>query len=178
VLNPDSKKYVHHMILYSCSSDNDEDNEWEHLKVLPECSSMPMDCLEMKWPWAVGGPDYSFPDDVGLPVGGASNRFLILQTHYYNPNLDPGVVDNSGVKVTYTTNLREQEAGVLQLLGATAPWQGRVPLPSGQKRVSLSFVTPSSCTLNAWSQPLNILGVGHHTQQTSPLGIPLGIVRN
>jgi len=89
------------------------------------------------------------------------NRFLVLQMHYYNPTLDEGIVDSSGVKFYYTTDLQEEEAGVMQLVGATNPWQGRDPLPTGKESVSVSFTTPSECTQNAWTQPLNILGIGH-----------------
>lgn len=123
-LNEESKHYVHHMILYAC--DAESATGVEHLQVLPECASMPEGCLEMKWVWAVGGKDAIFPEGVGLPVGGNS-RFLVLQMHYYNPSLDQGVVDNSGVEVFYTSDLKKQEVGVLQLVGATNQWQKKRP---------------------------------------------------
>lgn len=145
------------MILYACDADIES---VEHLQVIPECTSMPEGCLEMKWPWAVGGKDFVFPVNVGLPVDGGGSRFLILQTHYYNPSLDEGVVDDSGVKIYFTTEPKEQEAAVLTLVGAVNSWQ-RGPLPAGRERVSISFATPSECTQN-WTEPLNILGVGHH----------------
>lgn len=105
------------MILYGCDAEL-ESEKLGHLHVLPECTAMPEGCTEMKWPWAVGGRDIVFPDNVGLPVGEGS-RFLILQMHYYNPNLDEGVVDNSGVKIYYTTEPKEHEVGVMQIVGAT-----------------------------------------------------------
>jgi hypothetical protein len=156
VLNPQSKQYVHHMILYACD-DEEPSIQMDHMKVMPECTSMPEGCLEMKWPWAVGGRDTQFPDNVGLPIGGSS-RFLMLQMHYYNPSLDEGIVDNSGVMIHYTTDLKEEEAGVMQIVGATSMWQRKEPLPTGQKRVSISFATPSECTQKAWTEPLNIIG--------------------
>ena len=75
------------MILYGCDAEIGSSDEREHLKVIDDCVSMPEGCLEMKWPWAVGVDATVFPDNVGLPIGGANNRFLVLQMHYYNPTV-------------------------------------------------------------------------------------------
>ncbi|KAL7480614.1 hypothetical protein ACHAW6_006293 [Cyclotella cf. meneghiniana] len=161
VLSPATKANVHHMILYACSSDDFSYEGKKHLTVIPECVSMPGDCREMKWPWAVGGRDSVFPENVGLPIGGAMHRFLVLQVHYYNPTLKEGMKDNSGVRVYFTTDLLEQEAGVMEFVGGVNSFQ-QLPLPAGKKSVSISFSTPSECTKNVWDRPLNILGVLHH----------------
>lgn len=156
LLNEASKQYVHHMILFACTGDEDAGPR-EHLQIIPECESMPPGCFEMKWPWAVGSEPVVLPEDVGLPFRGG---WLVLQTHYYNPNLDENVIDSSGVRAYYTTDLRPQEAGVMMLNGGTGPWH-RQAIPAGQKDFDIEpFVIPSSCT--SWSSPLTILGVGHH----------------
>lgn len=165
LLDGPGKDYVHHMILYACDDDNG-DNEFEHLQVIPDCQNMPRGCSEMKWPWAVGGQGQLLPPHVGLPLGGASaqnqNPFVVLQVHYYNPQLHTDVVDNSGVRVHFTTQLRPQEAGYLVLNGGAAALQ-RPPLPPGQADYALSpFVVPSSCTTASWASPLHLLGVAHH----------------
>lgn len=115
----------------------------------------------MKWPWAVGGGDLVLPEDVGMPIG-EGKRWLVLQTHYFNPNLDEGITDASGVRAYVTTDLRAQEAGVLQLDGGTGDWQ-RSPLPSGESDHQLAtFVVPGDCTAAIWNQPLNVVGIIHH----------------
>jgi hypothetical protein len=149
------------MILCACSSDGESNVEGDHLKIIPECTSMPHGCEEMKWVWAVGMDDFVFPDNIGLPMGGETNRFLVLQMHYYNPELKEGIIDNSGVRVYYTTELLEQEAGVMSVVGAVDQRQ-HDPLPAGEERVSFAFVTPSTCTQSLWTEPINILGVVHH----------------
>jgi hypothetical protein len=156
-------QYVHHMLLMECTSQDENDNPygWEHLKVEPECTAMPKGCTKMKWAWAVGAEPGTFPEDTGLPFGGPSHRFIMLQVHYYNPTLDEGVVDSSGAKFSFTTELKAQEIGIMQLAGALLPEQ-HPPLPTGQDNLSISFATPSECTLNSWTSPLNIIGVGHH----------------
>jgi len=162
VLDQASEQYVHHMILYSCENDSDEAGEsYEHLQLIPECASMPSGCSSMKWPWAVGSEEIVLPDDVGLPLG-EGQRWLVLQTHYYNPYLDENVKDNSGVRAYYTTELRSQDAGVMQFNGGTDSWQ-RDDLPAGESNIALlPFVVPSSCTSSAWNDELTILGVVHH----------------
>jgi hypothetical protein len=117
-------------------------------------------CYEMKWTWSLGAEDTIYPENVGMPVA-EENRFLVLQMHYYNGNLDD-VTDSSGVRAYFTNELRELEAGVLQLNGGVREWQ-RNPLPSGVAGYQLSpFIIPHACTQQVWNEPLNILAVGHH----------------
>lgn len=170
VLNKESQPYVHHMILYACSAPDSSgdafssystETQREHLQVLPVCESMPPGCLEVKFPWAVGGGDTILPPHVGLPMG-QGQKWLILQTHYYNRDLHQGIVDSSGVRAYYDLDLREQEAGVMELDGGTVAWQ-RAPLPHGRSDVALPPLTiPSSCTEQVWQTPLNVIGVSHH----------------
>ncbi|CAB9522351.1 DBH-like monooxygenase protein 1 [Seminavis robusta] len=144
VLDEDSKQFVHHMIF-----------------IIPECESMPSGCSIMKWPWAVGSEDIIFPEDVGLPFGG-EQTMLVLQMHYYNPNLVEDIRDSSGVRVYFTTELRPEEAGVIALNGGTGPWQ-RPSVPAGQSDYALDpMVIPSSCTNYNWREPITVLGVIHH----------------
>lgn len=65
----------------------------------------------------------------------------------------------------------------MQIVGATNMWQRSEPLPAGKERVGISFATPSECTKNAWTEPLNILGVGHH-EHTYGVYQAINIVRD
>ncbi|CAB9498423.1 DBH-like monooxygenase protein 1 [Seminavis robusta] len=175
VIAETSKKYVHHQILYECSfggadsqfDDDDDDatpvdvDNLQHLQIVPECESMPPNCWEMKYGWAVGGQDIILPDDVGIPFG-EGKRWLALQVHYYNPNLDEGVTDSSGVRVYISPEVRSQDAAIMEFDSGTVAYQ-RPPMPMGVANYELPpFVVPSSCTSSVWNQPLNILGVFHH----------------
>jgi hypothetical protein len=73
--------------------------------------------------------------------------------------------------------MRASYASLLHSLaiGDTSAWQ-RGPLPAGQERVSMSFATPSECTQN-WTEPLNILGVGHH-EHTHGIRQEINVVRD
>ena len=157
----DAKEFVHHMILYSCDPNQQSEN-YEHLQVIPTCQSMPNGCTAMKWAWAVGSQTVVFPEHVGLPLGGQGQNRLFLQMHYYNPELKENVRDNSGVRVYFTTDLREQEAGIMTFNGGTHSVQ-RPPIPAGEADYALSpFIVPSSCTSRSWATPINVLGIAHH----------------
>ena len=33
-----------------------------------------------------------FPENVALPIGGSGHRYLVIEMHYNNPELDSGLV--------------------------------------------------------------------------------------
>ncbi|CAK9027003.1 Tyramine beta-hydroxylase [Durusdinium trenchii] len=131
VLDPNSVQYVHHMILYAC-----DDGVFQHLQVIPECESMPPGCNQMKWPWAVGSEPIVFPAEAGMPMG-EGKKWFALQMHYYNPSLDTGVMDSSGVRVTFANTLRTHDAATFRFNGGTGDNQ-RDPIPAGQSEYTLS----------------------------------------
>jgi hypothetical protein len=68
----------------------------------------------------------SFPLDYGYPYGIGGGYFFdtfILQMHYVNPNLESGIVDNSGVIFGLTTKLRKFNISTLTV-GSAYSWQG------------------------------------------------------
>jgi len=157
VLDPNSVQYVHHMILYAC-----DDGVFQHLQVIPECESMPPGCNQMKWPWAVGSEPIVFPAEAGMPMG-EGKKWFALQMHYYNPSLDTGVMDSSGVRVTFANTLRTHDAATFRFNGGTGDNQ-RDPIPAGQSEYTLSpkATVPASCT-NTWNvEEINVLGVVYH----------------
>jgi hypothetical protein len=162
-LSASSEQYVHHMILYSCDPAvlAASGVSYTHNQVIGECESMPQGCYSMKWPWAVGSEDNVFPADVGMPFG-ENEHWLALQMHYYNPSLDAGIKDSSGVMMIFSDSLRTHDAAVFVLNGGTSPDQ-RDPIPAGEADHTLSVtVVPKECT-NTWAVPsINVLGVAYH----------------
>jgi hypothetical protein len=156
-----SGQYVHHMILFGCDAAASYGVSLSHNQVIGECESMPPGCYALKWPWAVGSEDVVFPADVGMPFGG-DVHWVALQMHYYNPSLDAGIKDSSGVQLIFSDSLRTHDAAVFDLNGGTHPTH-RDPLPAGQADITLSTtVVPKECT-NTWSVPsINVLGVVYH----------------
>ena len=67
----------------------------------------------------VGSKGVTYPDDVGVSIG--EERWVVLQTHYYNPNMVEGVYDSSGLRAYVTKDLRPIEAGTMAfVVGVTA----------------------------------------------------------
>jgi hypothetical protein len=85
--------------------------------------------------WAPGINYVAFPPEAGMPIGvGAEGEaipnWFSIQVHYNNPE---GVVseapDSSGIRITYTSDLRPHDMGVLTLT------QMNLQLPGGKSRV-------------------------------------------
>lgn len=58
----------------------------------------------------------NYPDNVGLPVGGANySLYVMLEMHYNNPGLKSNRVDHSGIRIYYTDHLRPIDAGILEV---------------------------------------------------------------
>lgn len=162
-LTPGAKDYVHHIILYECDPGAAEKGGLHHNDVIADCSSMTKGCQNMLWTWAVGADATELPANVGIPIGGNGNNFLVLQMHYYNPQLAT-LYDSSGVSMAIANQLREQDAGMFQLVGGVSGQQ-RSEIDGGQTELTIgSFYVPPTCT-SRWTQDLTILGVGHHEHQ-------------
>lgn len=66
---------------------------------------------------------FIFPSDAGYPLEAKTGRYYLMETHYSDSNppkdleslhADP-IVDNSGLKLYYTSVLRKHDAGVLSI---------------------------------------------------------------
>ena len=93
VVDGPNAKYVHHFVLSGLSGDS----------------------VEMLYAWAPGSQPLVFPDNVGINL--ALYDGLNIQTHFDNPDLKGGIVDNSGVKLYLAAadSPRAMDYGVLQL---------------------------------------------------------------
>lgn len=112
-------KMIHHMVMHECQLDEDEDIElWETFsrdKGKSCYSSIPSlwdRCLTPLVAWAVGSKGENFPNHVGIPLAEKKHSFYMLEVHFDNPD-ERNAVDTSGLKLHYTSELRENEAGVL-----------------------------------------------------------------
>ncbi len=91
--------------------------------------------------------------------------------HYDNPNLVSGIVDNSGVRITYTPNIREFDAGTVRtvkkliLIGVLTlgdPSVTGAPIPPGKPLVEYEYSCSSACTSAQLSQNINVFGFSIH----------------
>ena len=96
--------------------------------------------------WAPGIADEQLPEDVGFRFGSTFGGYtsVEVQTHYNNVDGDEGIIDNSGVRVYYTEELRPMDMGVLALGDPSVKLRG---LPIADGKSSVLFECPGSCTV-------------------------------
>ncbi|CAM9963515.1 unnamed protein product, partial [Ascophyllum nodosum] len=165
-----SFKYVHHLLVMGCTGTDDCGQsclEWfnnrdgstrsnstssnsstssyfstENGYELPSFCDYKMTIIFV---WTPGVADEQLPEDIGFRFGSALGGYtsVRLQTHYNNVDGDEGVIDSSGVRVYYTSELRPIDMGVLSLGDANINLAG-FPLPEGKS--SVLFECPGSCT--------------------------------
>ena len=124
--NAESRPYLHHALLYQCDGfpayGHAIDDEFA-------CGDYTMaflgQCFHAVAIAAVGSSTFHFPQKAGYPINqNDGERFALLEVHYDNPMGHSGVQLNSGLELTYTSALRQFDAGHISL-GAT--WMFYLP---------------------------------------------------
>ncbi|XP_034266782.1 putative DBH-like monooxygenase protein 2 [Pantherophis guttatus] len=119
MITPRNITLVHHIIAYACGNGS----------VLPsgvsDCYGGDPDfslCSQIIAGWAVGGGSYMFPDETGISIGTPIDpQWIRLEIHYSNFDFLPGLIDNSGLRMFYTSELRPYDMGVLHTGVLTFP---------------------------------------------------------
>ncbi|XP_066291636.1 DBH-like monooxygenase protein 1 homolog [Branchiostoma lanceolatum] len=184
IITPGNEGLAHHLLIYSCEKD-------KNVTFLPEehpghrCRSpnMPMDW----WPcydgslvaaWAIGAEEFVYPEHVGFPFGGADDsRYLLMEMHYDNPQLTSGIRDSSGLRLTLSPELRDNDLGILEVGVKVSPFHVVPPRAEG-------FVSAGFCNTNCMNafleelgQPIHIIGLELHSHL---LGVKMSakLIRN
>lgn len=158
VVQSDTSEYVHHLVLrgwYGVPDCGAACIEWQNaVAAAAEANSsdvptMPSICSQMDYAnmyaWAPKIDGTALPEEAGFRFGNATGGFasVAVNTHYNNPNGDTGVVDNSGVRMYYTEELRPHDMGMIILGDPNATLRG-TPIADG--KTSISFGCPGSCS--------------------------------
>merc|ERR1711963_235564 len=117
IIQPGHENLVHHMLLYYCSQPMDADAnddltyDCNHSKP-PQLRS----CYSTMIAWAIGGKAFNFPPHVGYSLGTADDPgFFVLETHYDNPQIRSDYIDDSGLRLILSSDIRQYDAGTLEL---------------------------------------------------------------
>ncbi|XP_062387512.1 DBH-like monooxygenase protein 2 homolog isoform X2 [Sardina pilchardus] len=148
----DHPDVVHHLLLYKCLPHVNETFQ-------EQCYTNPKHgaCFQIMAAWGVGGGDFEVPEHVGIPIGGDEGDCMYrLEIHYNNPMMIEGRVDNSGLRLHYTSQLRKHDAGTLQAGLAVAPGYSIPPNTT-------SFHTYGVCDLSANTKDMQVFATGLHT---------------
>ncbi|KAK5903563.1 hypothetical protein CgunFtcFv8_007333 [Champsocephalus gunnari] len=137
---------VYHMLLYRCPSFVTEEDD-------RPCYMGDMEdtCFGVVAAWAVGGGVFELPENVGIPIGGAdSGTIYRLEIHYNNPRKEAGRTDSSGLRLHYTAQLRQHDAGIMTT--GVSPWTS---LAYNIPPKAPEFHTYGVCNTTLFSELLN-----------------------
>ncbi|KAK3586445.1 hypothetical protein CHS0354_001827 [Potamilus streckersoni] len=149
VITPGNEKMVHHILIYRCSGIDPKFVGASYLCY----DDMPKDlnpCYDITIAWAIGSDTFYYPHNIGVSVGSPEDPvFYITETHYDNPSQKSDVIDNSGLRITMTRNLRQYDAGMMEI-GYQVNWRQITP-PFEKAFLSQSYC-PSQCIDHVSSQ--------------------------
>lgn len=169
------KSTVHHMTLFECSEPSFEKNTkdldlWTKSKGVV-CNSNDSNifsaynwdsCITPVASWGIGGSSQYLPEHVGIPFGG-KQKYYMLEIHYDNPTRKT-FEDNSGLRIHYTSKLREHDGGIM-INGITT--SSTQLIPPRQKSFRNLGICGQSCTskqLNIFPEDgINVVSVSFQT---------------
>ncbi|XP_076991937.1 LOW QUALITY PROTEIN: dopamine beta-hydroxylase [Tamandua tetradactyla] len=116
VVTEGNEALVHHMEVFQCAAEFESVPRFSgpcDSKMKPEHLNR---CRHALAAWALGAKAFYYPEEAGLPFGGAgSSRYLRLEVHYHNPLKIQGRRDSSGIRLYYTATLRRHDAAIMEL---------------------------------------------------------------
>jgi hypothetical protein len=163
----DHADVLHHLLARRCSAPEDF---WQYYKdnFGADClANMPWSaigamttCKEGVYTWGIGQPEFTFPDEVGMPADEV--QYLLLEVHYNNPT---GIVyaehDRTAIILEITETPRKYDAAI-SILGD--PSLSLPPIPNGVLNYYRYTSCPSECT-SQFPGPITIFAVMIHMHQ-------------
>jgi hypothetical protein len=122
---------------------------------------------EVAYGWAPGEEPFAYPSYLGGPLGTNGFQSFQLEIHYNNPSNVSNIVDNSGVRLYWTTKKRQYDLGLLQL---GDPYVVLVGQSVGSGVSEHSFDCPSSCSSFSVSAPITVIREYIHMHKTGIYG--------
>ncbi|CAH8874731.1 unnamed protein product [Trichobilharzia szidati] len=140
---PASQGLVHHMEIFRCPGNANI----PHYNAPCNSEMKPIGlshCREVIAAWAMGTVGLTFPEEAGIPVGGARGReYAVIEIHYNNPGNLSGIIDNSGFRLYITSNRRPYDVGVMELGLVYSP---NSFIPPRQSQFTLIGYCDTQCT--------------------------------
>lgn len=137
---------VHHILLYECP-DSFPTSFLNHSgfcydettpREIMECAGQSIVAA-----WAIGGGSFYYPEHVGLKIGtNDTSRYIVMETHYDNPDHKDDFVDSSGLRLWYTNETRMYDASTLYA-GWDVTYQMVIP-PKQSKWETVGYC-PGAC---------------------------------
>ncbi|KAM3965288.1 tyramine beta hydroxylase [Aphomia sociella] len=157
---------VHHMEVFYCDADPNLDLPlYEGNCFASNRPEITKSCSKVKSAWAMGAPPFVYPEEAGLPLGGPNtNKYVMLEVHYNNPEMRKDWVDSSGITIHVTAKKRRYDAAIMEL---GLEYTDKMAIPSGQKAFPLSGYCIPQCTgVGLPEEGIVIFGSQLHTHLT------------
>jgi dopamine beta-monooxygenase len=137
IVSPQSDGIVHHMELFHCDIDpNIIIPPFNERCTSEEKPMMLRPCRRVIGAWALGATNFTYPKEAGGLIGGPeSPRFLVLEVHFNNPYLKKNIIDQSGIRLYYTPDLRKSDAGIMEV-GLEYTPKNSIPPETNEFRIS------------------------------------------
>uniref|UniRef100_A0ABM5FCS0 DBH-like monooxygenase protein 2 n=1 Tax=Pogona vitticeps TaxID=103695 RepID=A0ABM5FCS0_9SAUR len=111
-ITPRNITLVHHILVYACGNASALPSGVSDCYGADPAFAL---CSQVVVGWAVGGGSYMFPNETGISIGTPLDpQWIRLEVHFSNFDLIPGLIDNSGLRLYYTPELRPHDMGILQ----------------------------------------------------------------
>eukprot|EP00198_Chlamydomonas_reinhardtii_P008774 XP_001698111.1 monooxygenase, DBH-like protein [Chlamydomonas reinhardtii] len=146
-----TSSYVHHIVGYVCAAGVVPPTLNTPYMCGPGQTVLPVGCETVNYVWTPGANGFTAPPQAGFAMGAGSATFLVLQVHYLNV-FAVGQVDSSGLKLTYTSTLRNNSMGVLTLGNTDL----RIPA-AADFYTALPNICPASCTSKRVVAPVTLV---------------------
>ncbi|XP_061164656.1 uncharacterized protein LOC133173681 [Saccostrea echinata] len=162
IIQKGNEGLVHHILLHKCSG-----IDRKYVGVRFNCYSnhnhQLKPCGKVILAWAVGGKEFYYPEEAGLPIGEpGDNDLYIMETHFNNPDRRNDFVDNSGFRLTLTPTLRRHDAGILT---AGMKVNDMQIIPPFEKEFLSSGFCSQECLkkgLDSFSDGVNVFAILEH----------------
>ncbi|ODM96787.1 hypothetical protein Ocin01_09894 [Orchesella cincta] len=174
VLTPDSREHIHRVVLHKCHIPQfiglSEESVLENYVDL-----VGWNCYGAEYPpdlktycshstVAILGEGYEgfkYPDHVGVEIGDTNAAtYYRLEIHYQNPD-GLYLIDNSGIRVFYSSTLREYESGLLVTGHRRSPF---MTIPPRQAEFNIYGLCSAECMWNGLNpEGTKILAVQLHS---------------
>uniref|UniRef100_A0A0K8V1I9 MOXD1 2 n=1 Tax=Bactrocera latifrons TaxID=174628 RepID=A0A0K8V1I9_BACLA len=168
-----SVQYLQYITLYECHGSGPELEALAH-EPGQQChnirnSQLSQTCNTYIASWSRGNSEFIYPPEVGYPLETNNMRFVMMETHYNNLNIDfeqfkiNHMFDSSGLMLHITEKLRTHDAGLMSI-GIEPNWHHIIP-PS-QKRVVSQGHCIEQCTGSLFpTEGINIFATMSRTHQ-------------
>ncbi|CAF4643959.1 unnamed protein product [Rotaria sp. Silwood1] len=145
VVSPQSNGIVHHMELFHCDVSNETDIPVFNGKCTSEQKPMGLiQCRRVIGAWALGATNFTYPHDAGGLIGESKrSRYVVLEVHFNNPYLKKDIIDQSGIRIYYTSNLRKYNAGIMEV---GLEYNGKNSIPPQANEFRISGYCTRECT--------------------------------